>query len=167
MINFPPGVLKESFERLINCDNRLYGLSQSRFPTFELAYFPSQFFVNRTQMIPMIGSSNNLQMASSSSSSSMPQYSQVPNDHLSNFNMVSNDHLLNNRLTCPNEVSNGHMLSGPTYPIGASNNYCDPTNDHLLDGSTYFNGVSNNYSNLPTDPRGVWLPPPQESEKED
>ncbi|RVW39132.1 hypothetical protein CK203_078215 [Vitis vinifera] len=40
LLKFPPGVLGKQFEKLLQCDNRLYTLSLEPFPNFSYPFFP-------------------------------------------------------------------------------------------------------------------------------
>ncbi|CAL5378590.1 unnamed protein product [Camellia sinensis] len=43
-VKFPPGILEKHYEKLLQCDHRLFVLSQKPFPTLESPYFCSNIF---------------------------------------------------------------------------------------------------------------------------
>lgn len=49
MITFPPGILDKHYEKLLQCDQRLFNLSQKPFPTLNSPYFNSNDFCGRLE----------------------------------------------------------------------------------------------------------------------
>lgn len=49
MITFPPGILDKHYEKLLQCDQRLFNLSQKPFPTLSSPYFNSNNFCGRSE----------------------------------------------------------------------------------------------------------------------
>lgn len=49
MITFPPGILDKHYEKLLQCDQRLFNMSHKPFPTLNSPYFNSNNFCGRSE----------------------------------------------------------------------------------------------------------------------